>query len=58
MDIVDQLNERTALRYMGDCKCGKCHLVPVEYITKARDEIEQLRSFMMIVKIRSMLDWL
>ena len=43
MDIVQRLNERTALRYMGDCKCGKCHLVPVEYIAEAVDEIERLR---------------
>ena len=42
-DIVERLRERLALRYMGDCKCGKCQLVPGEDVAQAADEIERLR---------------
>lgn len=42
-DIVDLLTERRKLRYAGDCKCGKCCLVPHEMLCSAIDEIKRLR---------------
>jgi len=36
-EMVERLRERTALRYMGDCKCGKCRLVPREMVDAAAD---------------------
>ena len=27
-DLAEQLREYTAMKYAGDCKCGKCQLVP------------------------------
>lgn len=35
MGITDELRERTALRYMGNCKCGRCQLVPRELLDRA-----------------------
>jgi hypothetical protein len=34
-DIVERLRERTAMRFMGDCKCGKCQLVPRADVAEA-----------------------
>lgn len=44
MDIAEELRERTALRYSGNCKCGKCQLVPREIVDAAGREIARLRS--------------
>ena len=27
-DLAEELREYTAMKYAGDCKCGKCQLVP------------------------------
>ena len=43
-DIVERLNERKQLRFMGDCKCGYCHLVHIGLICEASAEIERLRA--------------
>lgn len=40
--VHEQLRERTALRYMADCKCGKCQLVPRELIDRTLKVIEAL----------------
>ncbi len=37
--LADELREFTALRYSGDCKCGKCQLVPRETIIKTMDAL-------------------
>jgi hypothetical protein len=29
-DLVERLRERTALKYMGNCKCGRCQLVNID----------------------------
>ena len=42
MDIVERLREHTALKYMGDCKCGNCQLVPRPMVDEAADDIERL----------------
>lgn len=33
--LSDELREFTAMRYMGDCKCGKCQLVPRTVLDRA-----------------------
>lgn len=43
-DIVELLTERRKFRYAGDCKCGKCCLVPHEMLCSAIDEIGRLRA--------------
>jgi hypothetical protein len=35
--VVAELRERTAFRFAGDCKCGKCQLVPRELVDRAAD---------------------
>lgn len=42
MDLAAELRERTALRYAGNCKCGKCQLVPLGIINAAAREIDRL----------------
>jgi NTP pyrophosphatase (non-canonical NTP hydrolase) len=37
--LVERLNERTKLKYVGSCKCGSCHLVPLGAITEAATTI-------------------
>ncbi len=32
--LADELNKHTAMKFMGDCKCGKCQLVPHELIVR------------------------
>jgi ribosomal protein L32 len=32
--LAEELREYTAMKYAGDCKCGKCHLVPREFIDR------------------------
>lgn len=44
MDTAAELRERLKLKYMGDCKCGHCALVPDELVARASDEIELLRT--------------
>lgn len=44
MDIVERLRERTALRYMGNCKCGSCQLVPRADVDEAAATITALRA--------------
>lgn len=34
-NIAEELRERTALRYAGDCKCGQCQLVPRDLLDRA-----------------------
>jgi hypothetical protein len=41
-NIAAELRERLKLRYMGDCKCGHCALVPDELVARAAIEIEGL----------------
>jgi hypothetical protein len=43
-DIVERLKERRKLKYMGNCKCGKCQLVHIDDVYEAADEIERLRA--------------
>ena len=43
-DIVERLCERRKLRYMGNCKCGKCQLVPMELLDDAICELRRLRA--------------
>jgi hypothetical protein len=31
-ELSEELREYTAMKYAGDCKCGKCQLVPRELI--------------------------
>lgn len=40
-DIVELLTERRKIRYAGNCKCGKCCLVPHEMLCSAIDEIKR-----------------
>lgn len=42
--VVAELRERTALRFIGDCKCGKCQLVPRELVDQAAALIESQRA--------------
>lgn len=39
--LVAELRERTAFRFAGDCKCGKCQLVPRELVERAAALIAQ-----------------
>lgn len=34
MALVEELLELTALKYMGDCKCGRCQLIPMDLLTR------------------------
>lgn len=43
-DIVELLIERRKFRYAGNCKCGKCCLVPHEMLCSAIDEIKRLQA--------------
>lgn len=42
LPLIEELRERTALRYMGDCKCGRCQLIPKELIVRVMNELEWL----------------
>lgn len=44
MTIAEELRDRLKLKYMGDCKCGHCALVPDEMVARAADEIERLQA--------------
>ncbi len=48
-DIVQRLRERLNLRYMSDCKCGKCQLVHGDDVAEAADEIERLREALRVI---------
>lgn len=37
------LREYRKMRYMGDCKCGKCQLVPLETINDAILQFDRLQ---------------
>lgn len=41
---VERLKERRKLKFMGDCKCGHCQLVPVELIDEAAARIAALEA--------------
>lgn len=43
MTLIDELRERTAMKFMGDCKCGNCQLVPKEMLVRALGELVLLR---------------
>lgn len=51
MDLAAELRERTALRYAGNCKCGKCQLVPRDMINAAAREIERLRAVIRVMEV-------
>lgn len=42
MSIAERLRDRTTLRYMGNCKCGKCQLVPHSLVGEAANAIDGL----------------
>lgn len=42
-DIVKELSERAKVRYMANCKCGRCQLVTVEQIDRAITALESHR---------------
>jgi hypothetical protein len=50
-DIVERLRERLTLRYMSDCKCGKCQLVHGDDVAEAAYEIGRLRGLMRMISI-------
>lgn len=33
-ELAEELREYTAMKYAGDCKCGKCQLVPRELVER------------------------
>lgn len=35
--LTEELRERTAFRYAGDCKCGKCQLIPRDLLDRVID---------------------
>lgn len=39
---AQELRGRLKLKYMGDCKCGHCSLVPDDLITRAANELDTL----------------
>jgi hypothetical protein len=54
-DIVERLKERRKLKYMGNCKCGKCQLVHIDDVYEAADEIERLHAIN--VELVEALEW-
>jgi len=40
--LAEQLRERTAFRYSGDCKCGACQLVPRKLIDDILPHLHRL----------------
>lgn len=42
--IAVELRERRKLKYMGDCKCGTCQLVPLDLIDRAIIALDHLRT--------------
>ena len=38
--LAEALRERTAMKFMGDCKCGQCQLVPCEMVADSAAVIE------------------
>ena len=42
-DVVERLQQYRQLKYIGDCKCGNCQLVPLEFLIELEVEIRQLR---------------
>jgi hypothetical protein len=43
-DIVERLEERTKIRWMGDCKCGHCQLVNEDDLFEVIAELKRLRA--------------
>jgi len=43
-DLVERLNEKLKLKYIGNCKCGKCQLVEADLIAEAVSDLTRLRS--------------
>lgn len=41
---MSALREYVKLRYMGDCKCGDCHLVPVKILFEQDAKFDELVS--------------
>ena len=41
-DLTGQLRERLKLKYMGNCKCGQCQLVPAELMHSVISFIEAI----------------
>jgi hypothetical protein len=46
IDVAERLRERLKLKYVGNCKCGHCQLVPDTLITEAADAHEALVSIL------------
>lgn len=40
---MNDLREYRKIKYMGDCKCGKCHLIPIDVINEKILEFDRLR---------------
>lgn len=40
--LAARLRERLSLRHMGNCKCGKCQLVPADLVAEAADYLDRL----------------
>ncbi len=32
--LADEVAEYTKMKYIGDCKCGQCQLVPIEFVER------------------------
>jgi hypothetical protein len=43
-DIRERLIEYRKMKYIGDCKCGDCQLVPLQFITELDGYILSLRA--------------
>jgi hypothetical protein len=50
-NIRNELIERTKLRYTGDCKCGKCHLVDLGSLY---DAIALLQYFQLAIMLSTL----
>jgi hypothetical protein len=48
--IVDELRERLKLRYMGNCKCGHCSLVPDDLIIRTVNRLQHLQAELFVAK--------
>ncbi len=38
-ELIERLIELRKLKYMGDCKCGKCQLVPLDLLNAAIERL-------------------
>lgn len=38
-NLLERIRERTAMKYMGDCKCGKCQLVPKDMLVEIMEAL-------------------